>query len=88
MAYLPFETSMGGGSSGGGLRVYLEEVTLSRGTITVKTPFSAVHAVFITEKAAAAVDHGVSWTATGGTITVDSSEGASDKIYSVLAVGI
>ena len=88
MAYLPFETSMGGGSSGGGLRVYLAEATLSSGTIAVKTPFSAVHAAFITQKDATAVADGVSWTATGGTITVDSSNGSSAEIYSVLAVGI
>ena len=88
MAYLPFETSMGGGSSGGGLRVYLAEATLSSGTITVNTPFSAVHAAFITQKDATAVADGVSWTATGGTITVDSSNGSSAENYSVLAVGI
>tara|TARA_B100000745_G_C19974840_1_gene329990 strand:+ start:373 stop:651 length:279 start_codon:yes stop_codon:yes gene_type:complete len=92
MAYLPFETSMGGGSSGGGLRVYLEEVQLGSpfpaGTGTINTPFSAVHAAFITQKDATAVADGVSWTATGGTITVDSSNGSSAEIYSVLAVGI
>ena len=88
MAFLPFETSMGGGTSGGGIRVYLKEVTLSSGTGTVTTPFSTVYAAFIAQKDATAVADGVSWSASGGTITVDSSNGSSGEPYSVLAIGI
>jgi len=88
MAFIPYETSMGGGTSGGGIRVYLADATLSSGTITVKTPFSTVHAAFITQKDATAVADGVSWSASGGTITVDSSNGSSAEPYSVLAIGI
>ena len=88
MAFLPYETSMGGGTSGGGIRVYLEEVTLSSGTLEVDTPFNTVYAVFVTEKAASAVADGVSWTATGGKITLNSTDGTSTEKYSVLAIGI
>lgn len=63
------------------------EVTLSSGTGTVSTKLSKVEYCLITQKDATAVADGVSWSATGGTVTVDSSNGSSAETYSVLAIG-
>jgi len=41
----------------------------------------------ITQKDATAVADGVSWSASGGTVTVDSSNGSSAETYSVVAIG-
>ena len=87
MAFIPYETSMGGGTSGGGIRVYLTEVTTSSGTGSVTTPLSVVYSVCLTQKNAAAIADGASWAASGGTITVDNSASVA-QTYSVLAIGV
>ena len=70
-----------------GKHVDASEVTLSSGTGTVETKLSKVEYCFITQKDATAVADGVSWSASGGTITVDSSNASSAETYSVLAIG-
>ncbi len=70
-----------------GRKVWESEVTLSSGTGTVATNMSSVSSVQLTQKDATAVADGVSWSASGGTITVDSSNGSSAETYSVLAIG-
>jgi len=87
MAFIPYETSMGGGTSGGGIRVYLCEADTSSGTGSVKTPLSVVYSVCLTQKNATAIADTASWSASGGTITVDNSSTGAQK-YSVLAIGI
>lgn len=70
-----------------GKKVDAAEVTLSSGTGTVATKLTKVEYCLITQKDATAVADGVSWSASGGTVTVDSSNGSSAETYSVLAVG-
>lgn len=70
-----------------GKKVDAAEVTLSSGTGTVTTKLKSVEYCVLTQKDATAVADGVSWSASGGTITVDSSNGSSAETYSVLAIG-
>lgn len=70
-----------------GKKVDVSEVTLASGTGTTVTKLSKVEYCFITQKDATAVADGVSWSASGGTVTVDSSNGSSTETYSVLAIG-
>ncbi|MDB4261461.1 hypothetical protein N9878_01200 [bacterium] len=70
-----------------GKKVDASEVTLSSGTGTVSTDLSKIEYCIITQKDATAVADGVSWTASGGTITVDSSNGSSAETYSVISFG-
>lgn len=71
----------------GGRRLYYGEVTLASGTGTLSTTLSAVRGCVLTQKDATAVADGVSWSATGGVVTVDSSNGSSAETYSVLVIG-
>lgn len=70
-----------------GRRLAVANVTLASGTGTVNTPFTSVQYVFITEKDASASGETYSWTATGGVITIDSSNGSSTEDVDVLAIG-
>lgn len=70
-----------------GKHVDVAEVTLSGGTGTVETKLYKVEYCFITQKDSTAVADGVSWSASGGTVTVDSSDGSSTETYSVMAIG-
>jgi hypothetical protein len=69
------------------MRAVYGEVTLSSGSGTLTTGLSAVKAVIATQKDATAVADGVSWSASGGTVTIDSSNGSSAETYTVLAFG-
>lgn len=70
-----------------GKKSVLGEVTLSSGAGTLTTPLTNVEYCFLTQKDATAVADGVSWSASGGTITIDSSNASSAETYSVLAFG-
>lgn len=70
-----------------GKHVFVGTVTLSSGTATLETDLTSVQYCFLTQKDATAVADGVSWSASGGTVTVDSSNGSSVETYDVLAIG-
>lgn len=72
---------------GVGRRLAVANVTLASGTGTVETPFKEVEYVFITEKDASASGDTYSWTASGGSITVDSDNASSTEDVDVLAIG-
>jgi len=70
-----------------GRKLAVAELTLASGTGTVNTPFTKVEYCVATQKDATAVADGVSWSASGGTVTIDSSNGSSAETYSVLVLG-
>lgn len=72
---------------GAGFRSAWGEITMVSGTASDTIPFSTVKGVLLTQKDATAVTDGVSWSASGGTITFDSSNGSSTETYTYIAFG-
>lgn len=83
MSATVFNTRIGGY----GRNMAYADVTLAAGTGTVSSTFNTVESVQITQKGAAATAEGLSWSASGGTVTVDSSDGASTTECSLLIIG-
>ena len=63
------------------------EVTLASGTASIDHRFHEVLEVFATQKGASATAEKVSWSVSGDTLTLDSSDGASTSTFSILALG-
>ena len=70
----------------GGAQLRIETVTLASGAGTVGTNLQKVLGVFFSQAGATAAE-GYSWTATGGAITIDSSNGSSTAALTVLIIG-
>ena len=71
----------------GGAQLRIETVTLASGAGTVGTNLQKVLGVFFSQAGATAAAEGYSWTATGGAITIDSSNGSSTAVLTVLIIG-
>ena len=62
-------------------------VTLASGAATIKTGFGRVHHANITQNAATALAEQFSYTASGGDVTIDSSNAASVAVLSLEVTG-
>ena len=63
------------------------DATLASGTVTINTGFKEVLFVTITQKAAVGLAVGIAWVATGGAVTLDSSNAAGTEVLQVKIEG-
>ena len=63
------------------------DVVLDSGTVDIPTGFGKVHHENITQKAAAALAEQFSYTASGGVVTIDSSNGSSTAVLTAEVIG-
>ena len=63
------------------------DATLASGTVTIKTKFKEIFFVTIAQYAAVGLAVGIAWTATGGSLTLDSSNAAGTEVLRVKVEG-